>query len=465
MDIRTGNSAFNSSVNQVAAKGSNISNQDLQNATQSALQNDGVIDESEAQSLRELGSVVAKSSNDTKLNSIQNFASSQNDPIKKGLNFIMEGARNQRAIDKTSHQEGFVGGIAKSLSTGTGIVASSFQGITGRDQTGKTPEQRQLEQTSLKQKNLAPIQISDPAKNTTCVGDALSMIKKNVTGPQAQWRKPSDSVDLSNPETAKANLKSTTGMDWSVRDLKTNDPATLLRGKEGRAMITDNGHAYAYLGMHEGKVKVTDRSGQPKLLDPKKDNITAFIPGKVVGNDSVAAKDRNMQTYANIMSTPNMQREKGTESGEIRKAFVFMSDPSMKDKMPEFTNLVKNVKDMNDTQNIDKLSNFLKSQKPPIDLGKDELVAMTKSLTAPLPANSKIKDFYGKEMPKSPANMLEAFSMVKNSRSENSNTVVSGLEYSGPNLNNFFTNTTSVSKNAQVMLDQLNMLLAGRDGC
>lgn len=476
MDVRNNNS-FNLAVNQIASKGNNISAQDLKNAAQSALQNDGIIDENEAKSLRELGSTMASSATDKKIASIQNFASSEIDPIKKGLNFIMEGARNQRASVQVKQavanlqeaQEGIIEGAARGLAKGEGVVASAFQWATGRDKNGNTTEQNQnaeqVAKKTLVNRNSAATYNAEPAKSITCVGDALSMIKKNVAGVQAKWSKPPEAVDLSNPEVAKSNLKKFTSMDWSVRDLKSNDPSSILKGKEGKAMIMDNNHAYAFIGIKDGKVMVKDRSGLPKTLDPKKDNLTAFVAGKVEGSDSVAQKDKNVQTYANIMSTPAMQREKGTESGELRKLFVFMSDPSMKAKSGEFSKLVGNIKDFNDNQNIDKLNSFLKAQSPSISLEKDELVAMSKSLTAPLPQNSKLKDFYGKDANVQPKNMLQAFEWVKSSRSENSTSVVGGLEYSNVDLKDYFTNTSSANTNANAMLNQLNLLLCGKGGC
>lgn len=289
-------------------------------------------------------------------------------------------------------------------------------------------------------------------ENVQCVDKTLSQMGLGNKVPKNQ------ALDVS-----EKNLKQWTGKNWDAVNIsESKDLNNLL--KANQTMITDGGHAYVFKGIDEktGKINVFDPStNKAKTFDKNNKAITAFVQGAGDGNKTGAADaNRSVMNFNNIRPTDE-DKNRESESFAIRKALVFMSDPSQSTKFNTFKQQIDNVnKSGFSDKSIQDLSKFLKDNGMGA-ISERDVRGMVSVLTAKTAPNSEMG---GKN------NLLEMFDWLNNPHpsgqlTENQTRVMSAVEYSNIDLSNYFSTFKSPEDKAEKMSHILNEMMKGKCGC
>ncbi|MFN4150379.1 MAG: hypothetical protein ACK4IX_05505 [Candidatus Sericytochromatia bacterium] len=288
-------------------------------------------------------------------------------------------------------------------------------------------------------------------ENVQCVDKALTHIGLPNKAPKDK------AVDVS-----EKSLNNLTGKNWDAVNIsESKDLANVLKPN---SLITDGGHAYVFKGIDSktGKINVFDPStGKDKTFSKDNKAITAFVQGTGDGNKTGAADaTRSVMSFNNVKPLDE-DNGTGSESFAIRKALVFMSDPSQSAKFNSFKQKIEGVNksDFSD-QSVQDLSNFLKSNGMGA-ISERDVRGMVSVLTAKTKPNAEMG---GKE------NLLDMFDWLNNPHpsgqlTQNQTRVMSAVEYSNIDLSNYFSTFKSPEDKADKMSQILNEMMKGKCGC
>jgi hypothetical protein len=255
-------------------------------------------------------------------------------------------------------------------------------------------------------------------------------------------------------------LKKMTGKNWDAIDIANTDTDKLkeyLKGKEGKALVSDGGHAYVYAGINEvtGNIRVSDATVKiSKEISKENTAATVFVQGK--GDGSItgkAAGDKNIQLFKDVNKLVNINSVDKTngaqnESWQIRKMLVLFSDPTQ-------AKVIRNIADAVKLNDYAKVAEILNSRG--IKLDDREVRAMTTIL------NARIDD-QGKS-----TTMMDKFLWLNKGAegniTEKQTNYIKAVEYSNVDLNNYFSSATQAGERAKNMLTVLNDIIAGGEGC
>jgi uncharacterized protein YoxC len=256
-------------------------------------------------------------------------------------------------------------------------------------------------------------------------------------------------------------LNRMTGVKWDaieVSSKSSKDLEDLLNGQEGKALVTDGGHAYVFQKIQEdGNLLVKDATiGKFKTI--KKNNLaaTVYVQGNGDGNlTSKARADKNVHLFSTVNSLSNVNTVdrdsdgKLNESWEIRKLFVMLSDPTQTNAVKEMANYVKN----NDIESLKKLLN-----EKGIKIDDREVRAMRTIM------NSPIVDKNG-----TVTTMMDKFVKFNSKTNGNLNVeqtnYLKAIQYSNVDLNNYFSSASIPSEKAKNMNNVFEEMIKGGEGC
>ncbi|GIW22394.1 MAG: hypothetical protein KatS3mg068_1401 [Candidatus Sericytochromatia bacterium] len=256
-------------------------------------------------------------------------------------------------------------------------------------------------------------------------------------------------------------LNKMTGVEWDAIEIsakKESDLRKLLKGEEGKALVSDGGHAYVFKGFtKEGDLLVKDATVNA-FKTIKKNNVaaTVYVQGSGDGNLTEKAKaDRNVHLFSTINSLSNINSldrdDKGNlnESWEIRKLFVLLSDPTKNSTVKEMAKYVKS----NDIQSLNNL--LIKNG---IKIDEREVRAMRTIL------NANIVDKNGVV-----TTMMDKFVKFNSKTNGNLNmeqtNYLKAVEYSNVDLNNYFSSASNAIQRAQNMNKVFEEMIKGGEGC
>jgi hypothetical protein len=255
-------------------------------------------------------------------------------------------------------------------------------------------------------------------------------------------------------------LKRMTGVKWDAIDISQTDTQQLkelLDGHEGKALVTDGGHAYVFTHLDDetGDIGVSDATvQQSKLISGSNVAATIYVQGKGDGAETEKAEgDKNVNLFSSVNKLGNINsadKTNGTlnESWQVRKLFVLLSDPNQSTTVRKIAEAIK----LND---IDKLGDEL--SKKGIKLDNRELKAMATVMNARIDDNGKS------------TTMMDKFLWLNKTSTpgltQNQTNYLKAVEYSNVDLSNYFSSASTAAERAKNMSQVLNDLIAGGEGC
>lgn len=256
-------------------------------------------------------------------------------------------------------------------------------------------------------------------------------------------------------------LNRMTGVKWDAIEVSaksSKDLGNLLKGQEGKALVSDGGHAYVFHKMaDDGSLLVKDATINAfKTINKNNVAATVYVQGNGDGNLTGKARaDKNVHLFSTVNSLSNVNTVdknndgKLNESWQIRKLFVMMSDPTQLSTVKEMANHVKN----NDIKSLTNLLN-----KNGIKIDDREVRAMRTIM------NSNIVDKNG-----TVTTMMDKFVKFNSKSNGNLNmeqtNYLKAVQYSNVDLSNYFSSASKSAERAKNMNKVFEEMIKGGEGC
>lgn len=381
--------------------------------------------------------------------------------IGSGLNYLEDKA----GMDKKHHfgkadvrldLPEVVKDVARSAKKGLENIANDA-GFS-KEQLGKiNSSNQQVKQTKMTQGlKIGSEHEFDASK---CISNALNTVKNNMN-PKPDWKNIPQTPEVM----SEGNLQKWTGQKWDGTNVRASqDLASVGKGQEGKALISDGGHVFVYQGFDakSGKVNVTDPSG----ADPKKiislskndPSLTLFTQGNGDANKTEAADPTR---YSH--KTEEMQPLKGVETKDSASFAARQATHMLAENSPKSGQLDGLIRNAAKTGNYNELNQFLNDNGMGALVKNGEVKSFVQDLTTPakgLKASTKA-ELGGATTP------LDAMKFLreKGSNSDKVN-LKTGIEFSHIDLGNYFSTSHDFgSKSNNIMEDICNMKHK-RGGC
>ncbi len=376
--------------------------------------------------------------------------------LKEGVDIIKNGLKSS----ENNNDNSFLGSIkrkaAEIVGSGAESVSNTLNDLSLSDNVEKNIDSIVKSQSSeMSQSNVARFigtKVGTVKKDYDVkASDLVNCVKHSLdTMGFARSTKISDSAD----DVSESSLEKMTNKKWDGFDFSktsTSDAKDFLAGKEGKALVTDGGHAYVFKGLNkDGSLSVLDATiNKMKTLSKDNTNLTVFVQGKADGDKTSTAKG-DVKSFKDINSLSNINsvdktNGKTNESWEIRKFLVLMGDQTESSSVKTIASAIK-------IDDVGKLKSEL--NKKGIKLDDREIKALSTVL------NARIKDETGKT-----TTMIDKFVQLNAKSGVGQNNYMKAIEYTNLDLGDYFSSVTRPVDKAQSMNDVFKDIMKGKKGC
>lgn len=431
---------------------------------------DGNIDETEAKKLINDGVNLANALHiDTKdLSKFEKIISSQMDPHDSKL--VFEGIKSKIKGDLSGEleksvamsNEGLMGGLARLVTEGNPTIAKGVNlvGLTTRDETGFTKEQREAAEkakSNTTNKSIGNALQNENNKNLNardfhCVRNSLKSAGFNLKS------QPDEGAVLNIK-----NLKKWTGEnEFSVGSLNSKNLDTLKNFKGKNTPIIE-------LGAHVESFKNFDKNGNIETASgriiKKEDfsNAKVYVSGKdVLGKGSSSVE---ISRGTQVKGVGNFNPKGTQDQVATAKLLHLFASPEKQSDMASILGMVRKG------ANIDQVSNLLKTLTPPIEFkSEDKLAKMITLMKTDVSDAVPMKGPSGQTLIGADGNPKKGENMFKSSlylaKHNMSNNILGGIEKMDPaKIEEIIYSHGNIKDQASKLQEMVNSMTRDGDGC
>lgn len=431
---------------------------------------DGNIDEAEAKKLVNDGVNLANALHiDTKdLSKFEKIISSQMDPHDSKLVFDGIKAKLKGDISaeleksKVVLNEGTIGNLARATVEDNPTIAkiANFIGVTDRDETGFTKEQKKsIEEVKSSSTNKFIESTLQNENNKNLNARDFHCVRNSLKSAGFDLKSQPDEGAVLNIK----NLKKWTGEnDFSVGSLTSKNLDTIKNLKNKNAPIIE-------LGAHVESFKNFDKDGNIQTasgrLIKKEDfsNAKVYVSGKdALGKGSSSVE---ISRGTQVKGVGNFNPKGTQDQVATAKLLHLFASPEKQSDMANILGMVRKG------ANIDQVSNLLKTLNPPIEFkSEDKLAKMITLMKTDVSDASPIKGPSGQTLigadgkPKKGENMFK--SSLYLAKHNMSNNILGGIEKMDPaKIEEIIYSHGNIKDQASKLQEMVNSMTRDGDGC